>query len=77
MRGQREAVLSHLLKHGELTSMQAFELYGCTRLAAVIHDFRQMGYEIFTLTEDSKNRYGEPCKYARYVIAQKHRTENK
>ena len=77
MRGQRNEVMKHLLEKGELTSMEAFDLYGCTRLAALVHDFRSMGYEIVTVYEESKNRYGETCRYARYVIAPRHRVEYK
>lgn len=75
MRGQRQAVMNHLIQHGEITSKEAFNLYGCTRLAALIFDFRAMGYVISTIDERGKNRYGESTRYARYVIAQKHRKE--
>lgn len=77
MRGQRQAVMNHLLMHGDITSMEAYDLYGCTRLAAVIFDFRKMGYVISTIEEHGKNRYGESTRYARYVIAKKHQKEMK
>ena len=33
-------VLQHLLKHGSITSYEAFKLYGITRLSAKIYDLR-------------------------------------
>ena len=75
MRGQRNAVFNHLVKHGDLTSKQAFELYGCTRLAALIHDFRQMGYDIITIDEYGNNRYGENTRYARYIMSVEERAK--
>lgn len=71
MRGQRGAVFNHLKAHGYITSWEAIEEYGCTRLAAVICDLRKMGYNIATEEIRARNRYGEPTKYARYVIAGK------
>lgn len=67
MRGQREAVLNHLQTYGTITSMEAFDLYGATRLAAIVHDFRKMGYDIETCELVGKNRFGEVCQYAKYV----------
>ena len=68
MRGQRGAVFNHLKIYGAITSWEAIELYGCTRLAAVICDLRKMGYGIETVDQKSKNRFGEPTTYGRYVL---------
>lgn len=67
MRGQRNRVLTHFQTKGTLTSMEAFELYGATRLAAIVFDLRKMGHGIETVEVMGKNRYGEPCQYAKYV----------
>ena len=67
------AVLAHLKEHGELTSMEAFKLYGCTRLAARIFDLRKQGFVIDTIEDTGKTRYGTACKYARYVLSRKQR----
>lgn len=62
-------VLQYLRKHGDgITSMQAFKMFGVTRLASIIHELRKKGYEIATVLEDGKNRYGGFMRYARYVI---------
>lgn len=68
MKGQKVRVLQHLKTHGSLTSMEAFENYGVTRLAAVIFDLRKLGHDIVTLDMDGSNRYGEPVRYAKYVL---------
>lgn len=68
MRGQREAIYSHLKKNGSITSMQAFLGYGVTRLSAVVYDLRKMGHNIETHLEDGKTRFGETCKYAVYTL---------
>lgn len=66
-KGQMKEVLNHLKSKKSITSMQAFELYGCTRLAAKIHDLRKAGYDIRNVWMDTETRYGEPCRYVKYV----------
>lgn len=48
MKGQSGALLEHLKTKGSITSMEAIELYGATRLSARIYDFRKLGYAIET-----------------------------
>ena len=69
MKGQRQAIFNHLKAHCSITSKEAYELYGCTRLAAVIHDFRAMGYSIDTVDVHGKNRFGNPVVYGKYIMA--------
>lgn len=68
MKGQRKAVLEHLQNNGSITSMEAFENYGATRLSAIIFDLRKLGYDIETKDIATKNRYGNTCVYARYIF---------
>ena len=65
---QRSEVLNHLKTKGSITSMEAFELYGATRLSAIIFDFRKMGYDIVTHDMQTTNRYGQNTNYAKYVL---------
>ena len=65
---QEKIVLWHMTKHKHITSMQAFELYGITRLSAKIYDLRKQGYKIGMIWEESVNRYGHPVRYGRYFI---------
>lgn len=68
MRGSKVAILEHLRKYPWITSKDAFELYGITRLSARIKDLRELGYDIETVMVDGMTRYGESCRYARYIL---------
>ena len=68
MRGSKVAILEHLRNFPYLTSKEAFEKYGVTRLAACIFDLREKGYDIDTVMVETTTRFGESCKYARYVL---------
>lgn len=68
MRGQRAAVLEYLKKHKSITSLEAFEKFGATRLSAIIFVFREKGMNIITQTIETKNRYGEKTMYAKYIL---------
>ena len=51
MKGSKQTILRYLVEHPltGLTSSQAFELFGVTRLSARIYDLRNKGYQIDTL----------------------------
>ena len=66
MRGSKQALLNYMIAHYGITSKEAFEELGITRLAARIKDLRDLGYNIITVMETGKTRYGETCRYARY-----------
>ena len=65
---QNQMVLSHMTKHKTITSMDAFSLYGITRLSARIYDLRERGHKIGMVWEESVNRYGTPVRYGKYFI---------
>jgi len=52
---QNEVVLNHIKQNGEITSLEAFELYQITRLSGRIHDLRRQGYNITTEKRKAKN----------------------
>ena len=54
-----------------MTSMDAIQNFGATRLAAVVFQLKDKGYNITTIMEDGYNRYGEPVRYARYRLDMK------
>ena len=68
LKGQSAAILNHLKSGRGLTSKEAFELYGVTRLSSHIHAFRQFGYNIITVEHVGKTRYGTPCRYGEYFL---------
>lgn len=61
-------VLEHMQKNGSITSMEAFELYGATRLSAIIFNLRKKGYDIETEDARCTDRYGHVCNFAKYVL---------
>lgn len=63
-------ILNHLKVKGSITSIEAFELYGATRLSAIIFNLRKRGYAIKTTDQLTKDRYGHTCKYAKYVLVE-------
>lgn len=64
-RSQTSEILNHLQKYGSITSLEAFELYGATRLSSIIFVLRKK-YKIDTTMLDGKTRYGTYVSYAQY-----------
>lgn len=62
-----KAVLEHLKEHGSITSMEAFEMYGATRLSAIVFQLRKHGHAIVSKDERTKDRYGHMVTFTRYV----------
>ena len=62
-----KAVLDHLREHGSITSMEAFELYGATRLSAIVFQLRRKGHPIVSKDERGPDRYGHMVTFSRYV----------
>lgn len=67
---QKQEVLRHIKRYGSITSMEAFEKYGITRLSAIIYILRRE-YEIVTIMRTSINRYGNEVNFAEYRMAVK------
>ncbi len=68
VRGQTKAIKEHLESGYTLTSMEAFEKFGCTRLAAQIHELKKSGMDIQTIMVEGTTRYGTETHYAKYVL---------
>lgn len=68
MSSQINDILYHLKSGKPITSMQAYELYGCTRLPSRIFDLREMGYNITSITRKEINRYGNVSSFAEYRL---------
>ena len=67
-KGQQAAVLDYIQKHGSITSMQAFEYLGVTRLSAVVYNLKEKGYNIISEPEQVKTRYGATATISRYSL---------
>jgi len=61
-----QQVLRHLQTKGTITSMEAFEQYGATRLSAIIFNLR-VHYIIDTVDMEITDRYDNTCHFAKYV----------
>lgn len=69
MRGKKtKLILDHLKLYGSITSMQAIELYGVTRLAAIIFKLRKDGYRIISKNLATIDQFGNKCIFANYVL---------
>lgn len=61
-----EVVLEYMKKHKGITSMEAYDKLGVTRLSAVIFNLRER-YDIPDVWEFCTNRYGNRVKFKRYI----------
>ena len=65
---QRQRIINYIREFGSITSKDAFNDLGITRLSAKIFNLKKMGYNIKDKFEQGKNRYGETTSYKRYYI---------
>lgn len=63
---QNDRVLAYIRSHGGITSLEAYDKLGCTRLSARIKDLKEMGVAIGKVMVARPNRYGETVKVAQY-----------
>lgn len=67
METQKQLIEKHLLEKGKITSWEAFEIYGVTRLSHIIYVLRKK-YDIISVSTTKKNRYGHYCTYSTYTL---------
>lgn len=63
-----EKVAMHLLEKGSITSWEAIQEYGATRLSAIIFNLRKRGMDIRTERVDFTDRFGSKAYYAKYIL---------
>lgn len=65
---QQDLILKHLKTHKKgITSKDAFERYGATRLSGVIFHLKRKGYNIVSTRENVPTRYGN-TSITRYTL---------
>jgi hypothetical protein len=64
---KHQLVREHLIKNGSITSWEAIQNYGATRLSAIIFNLRKNGMDIRTIMREETDRYGNTTQYANYV----------
>ena len=68
---QKERVLDHLKEQGTITSWEAIQNYGITRLSEYIRQLRRDGYVITSNWAENINRYGAKVRYVVYELKEK------
>lgn len=63
---KKTRVLTHLKQKGKITSQDAIQLYGDTRLSDTIFKLRR-DHDILTEYTEGKDRYGSTVRYATYI----------
>jgi hypothetical protein len=66
--GKIRKVLDYIQTHKKgISSMQAFEMFGATRLSAIIYVLREE-YDIEGIPCEGVDRYGNNVRFFRYVF---------
>ncbi len=66
---QRERILAHLKEGLPITAHRALYGYSCARLAARIHDLKQLGYQIEKRMVVVPTRDGRAARVAEYRLS--------
>ena len=61
-------VKNHLIQHGFINSWMAINIYGATRLSAIIFNLRRKGMNIISQPESTLDRNGNVCNFVKYVL---------
>ena len=59
-------VRKHLIEKGSIDSWTAINLYGATRLSAIIFKLRSKGYQIDSISRTAYDRNQELCNFTTY-----------
>ena len=65
---KRRKVELHLIAEGYITSWEAIEQYGVTRLSAVIYCLKHDGRPFETALIPFEDRFGDIDYYAKYIV---------
>lgn len=65
---QKQKVLRHLKYFGSINPLDALKEYSIMRLAAVIYNLKNEGYDIKTDIVKSRNKFGEKVSFAKYEL---------
>lgn len=71
-RTQTSDILNYLRSHKNgITSKEAFEKYGATRLSGIIWSLRKQGYNIISEPKVVKSRYGKNTLVSAYKLLER------
>lgn len=66
---QRDMILKYIQDNGSITAYEAVKEIGCLQLAARLCELKELGYRFAKTRVHTKNRYGYPCHYDVYRLA--------
>jgi hypothetical protein len=72
---KKKLVKTHIETHKTITSLEAIKLYSATRLSAIIFNLRKSGMDITTKPLHIKDKYGNDCIYAQYILQKSHKVK--
>ena len=61
-------VKEHLENKGNITTWEAIQKYGATRLSAIIFNLRKRGYNINNNWQEELDRNGKKTRYVKYEL---------
>lgn len=64
---QKDRVLDYMHQNGSITTWEAFQNLGVSRLTNVIAEIRKE-YVVESITRNKKNRYGDQCHFSEYRL---------
>lgn len=70
-RTMQDRVLDYMNNFGSITTLQAFQDLGCSRLSEYIRRIR-LDYDVKDTWENATNRYGEKVRYKKYYLGEKY-----
>ena len=65
---QLEEVLAYLKLGNSITSMEAIQMFGTTRLGAIIFDLKKKGWDINSVLVPVLNRHGKTTRVSSYTL---------
>ena len=68
---QHTLIIDYMKEHGSITTAEAFNDLGITKLTTRISELRAGGIPIRQRAESSVNRFGAPVTYNRYWLDEK------
>lgn len=68
MNNKTRLTLEYLQEHGSITTLEAWEQHGNSRLSDTIWRLKKQGIGIKAIPIEVKDRYGNICRVARYTL---------
>lgn len=73
---QTGAIMWHLKTYGHITTWEAIQQYGATRLASIICNLRKNDYDIQSVIQETINRFNRKTKIVKYIYTEPKTTSN-